>query len=224
MIVAIFSAFWFGILTSISPCPLATNIAAISFLSRRLSQPMRTGLAYTFGRMASYVVLGGIIIGSLTSVPVLANFLQRYMNKALGPILLIVGLFLVDIIRFNLPSLSISQERQKKLAHSGARGAFLLGAIFALSFCPLSAGLFFGSLIPLALNNSFGFILPFFYGIGTSVPVVIFAIGISLVVRSFSRWFDKAAMLERYTRKITGAIFILIGIYFIWSHIVIGLM
>jgi len=98
-----------------------------------------------------------------------------------------------------------------------------LGAIFALSFCPIAAALFFGSLIPLALNHSYGVTLPFFYGIGTGIPVLIFAIGVSLGVQSFSHWFHKIARIERYTRKITGVIFIMVGIYFIWSHIIIAL-
>ncbi|MBU4311754.1 MAG: sulfite exporter TauE/SafE family protein [Candidatus Omnitrophica bacterium] len=222
MIIAIFSAFWFGILTSISPCPLATNIAAISFLSKRLSQPklvLRLGFAYIFGRMVTYAVLGVVIITSLTSVPALANFLQRYMNKALGPILVIVGLFLLDIFKFNAPSLSISHDRQKNLAQSGARGTFILGAIFALSFCPLSAGLFFGSLIPLSLSQKCGILLPFFYGIGTALPVVFFSISIALGLKSFSSWFNKLSMFELYARKITGAIFIIVGLYYIYVHI-----
>lgn len=219
------SALWLGILTSISPCPLATNIAAVSFLSKKINHPklvLQSSIAYTVGRMFTYAVLGVIIITSLASVPAIANFLQKYMNRILGPILLIVGLLLLDIIKINIPSFSISQDKQTALAESGAKGSFILGVVFALSFCPIAAALFFGSLIPLALKSTYGIILPFFYGIGTGIPVVIFALGIAMGVTSFSKWFRKATVLELYMRKITGIIFILVGIYFIWGYIVIN--
>ncbi|MFC1589915.1 aromatic aminobenezylarsenical efflux permease ArsG family transporter [Candidatus Omnitrophota bacterium] len=222
IILPFFSAVWLGILTSISPCPLATNIAAISFLSKKVNHPhlvLRSSIAYTVGRMLTYTALGVVIIASLASVPATANFLQKYMNKILGPILLVAGLFLLDIIKVNIPSFSPSHDRQRSLAGSGAGGAFLLGAIFALSFCPIAAALFFGSLIPLALKSPSGIVLPFFYGIGTGIPVVIFAVGLTMGVASFSKWFHKAAALELYTRKITGVIFIAIGIYFIRSYV-----
>lgn len=219
---ALGSSVWLGILTSISPCPLATNIAAVSFLSKKINHPkavLWSGVAYTLGRMAAYAAMGVIIIMSVASVPSIANFLQRYMNRILGPLLLVVGLFLLDIIRLNIPGFSLSKERQESLAGSGAGGAFLLGAVFALSFCPISAALFFGSLIPLALNSKAGIILPFFYGIGTGLPVMVFAVGIALGVLSVSHWFHKATMLERYARKATGIIFVSVGLYFIWNHI-----
>jgi cytochrome c-type biogenesis protein len=217
------SALWLGILTSISPCPLATNVAAVSYLSKKINHPrfvLQASIAYTFGRMLTYAALGVVIITSLASVPVTANFLQKYINKILGPALLIVGLFLLDLIKINIPKFSISQDKQTALAESGARGSFFLGALFALSFCPIAAALFFGSLIPLALKSPYGVALPFFYGAGTGVPVFVFALGIAMGVKSFSKWFRKVKVLELYTRKITGILFILVGIYFIWSYIV----
>jgi len=225
--IAVLSALWFGILTSVSPCPLATNIAAVSFLSKKINHPrmvLWSGLAYTLGRMTAYVVIGVILISSFAGIPATANFLQKYMNKILGPLLVIVGLFLVNVFKLHFPDFSISNERQNKLAEMGILGSFLLGAIFALSFCPISAALFFGSLIPLALKNNFGIAFPFVYGIGTGLPVVIFAIVITLGVQSISRWFDKVTKLEIYMRKVTGIIFVLVGIYFLWSHIIVDLM
>ena len=223
MIVELFSALWFGVLTSISPCPLATNIAAVSFLSKKVNHPRNVfllSLSYIFGRMVTYAVVGSIIIASLVSVPFIANFLQIYMNKIIGPILFLVGLFLLDVIKFNTCSLQISQEKQKKMADSGVKGAFLLGMLFALSFCPIAAALFFGSLIPLALNSKIGMIYPFIYGIGTGIPVAIFAVGIMFGVKSFSKWFHKTAKLELWTRRITGVIFILVGMYYLWAYII----
>ncbi len=217
------TAFWLGILTSISPCPLATNIAAVSFLSKRAVHPkivLLSGISYTIGRVLAYALLGSLIVKSLLSVPVVANLLQKYMNKALGPILIITGFFLLDIVKFNIPSLVISEKHQKKIVGSGIFGACILGFIFALSFCPISAALFFGSLIPLAVNNKFGLSLPFVYGIGTGLPVLLFAFLIALGVTSLSRWFNRLTRLEYYMRKITGAIFILVGLYYVSVYLV----
>jgi len=219
----ILTAFWLGILTSISPCPLATNIAAVSFLSKKIGHPnmvFLSGISYTIGRMLAYAILGFLIVKSLLSMPLVANFLQKYMNKALGPILIITGLFLFDVLKFNIPNLVISEKHQNKLVGSGIFGACALGFIFALSFCPISAALFFGSLIPLAVNSKIGLSLPFIYGIGTALPIFIFALGIALGITSLSRWFHKIAKLEIYARKITGAIFIAVGAYYIAAYII----
>ncbi|MDD5655330.1 MAG: aromatic aminobenezylarsenical efflux permease ArsG family transporter [Candidatus Omnitrophica bacterium] len=216
------SALWLGILTSISPCPLATNVAAISFLSKKITHPALvfiSGLAYTLGRMVSYSVLGLIIISSVLSVPQVAQFLQKYMGRALGPLLIFTGLILLEIITIRLPGVPLSQEHHNKLAGSGAPGAFLLGLIFALAFCPVSAALFFGSLIPLALNNKAGTLLPFVYGIGTGLPVLVFAVAIALGVASLSRWFNRLTRLEYFMKKLTGAVFIIAGIYYMAVYI-----
>ncbi len=215
------SALWLGILTSLSPCPLTANIAAVSFLSKKIAHPTAvflSGLAYTLGRMVSYAAVGWIIIHSLVSVPQTALFLQKYMGKALGPVLIVTGLLLFEVITVRLPGLSLSHQHHSKLADSGAPGAFLLGFIFALAFCPISAALFFGSLIPLALNHPAGAILPFIYGIGTGLPVLGFSLAIALGVASLSHVFHKLTRIELYTRKITGVIFIGAGIYYIWAY------
>ena len=222
ILIASGSALWLGILTSISPCPLATNIAAVSFLSKKIAHPFMvfvSGLAYTVGRMVAYAALGWIIISSLLSVPEVAQFLQKYMSKAVGPLLIVTGLFLLEIITIKLPGVALSQKHHNKLVESGAPGAFLLGLIFALAFCPVSAALFFGSLIPLALNSKAGTILPFIYGVGTGLPVLIFAVAIALGVTSMSHWFNKITKLEYYTRRITGVIFILAGVYYTGIYI-----
>ncbi len=216
------SALWLGILTSISPCPLATNIAAVSFLSKKIIHPTMvfiSGFAYTIGRMVAYAALSWIIISSLLSVPEVAQFLQKNMTKALGPFLIITGFFLLEIITIRVPGSALFQKHHNKLAESGALGAFLLGLIFALAFCPVSAALFFGSLIPLALNSRSGVLLPFIYGIGTGLPVLMFAVAIALGVTSLSHWFQRITKLEYYTRRITGAIFILIGSYYTGIYI-----
>jgi cytochrome c-type biogenesis protein len=217
VIAAFGTALWLGILTSISPCPLATNIAAVSFLSKRIVHPFMvflSGLAYTLGRMTAYTVLGWVIINSLLSVPEIANFLQKHMLVALGPLLIVTGAFLLEFISLKLPGFALSQEHHSKLVESGAPGAFLLGIIFALAFCPISAALFFGSLIPLALNARAGVVLPGIYGMGTALPVMGFAVAIAMGATSLSHWFHKITKLEFYTRRITGWVFILVGLYY----------
>ncbi|MDP8212973.1 MAG: aromatic aminobenezylarsenical efflux permease ArsG family transporter [Candidatus Zapsychrus exili] len=226
MMIELLSALWFGVLTSISPCPLTTNIAAVSFLSKKVNHPKAVffaSMAYAAGRMVTYAVIGSIIIISFASVPPIANFLQLYMNKIVGPVLIIVGLFLLDVFKFNIPSVSFFQEKQNKLAESGIVGAFFLGVLFALSFCPIAAALFFGSLIPLALSSRIGIIYPFMYGIGTGIPVVVFALGIVFGVKLFSKWFQNTARVEFVTKRITGIVFIFVGFYFIWKYLAIGL-
>lgn len=216
------SALWLGILTSISPCPLTTNVAAVSFLSKKITHPalvFMSGLAYTLGRMFSYAILGWIIISSLLGVPEVAQFLQKYTGVFLGPLLILTGLILLEIINIRLPGLVLSRKYHNKLVESGAPGAFLLGFIFALAFCPISAALFFGSLIPLALNSKMGVVLPFIYGIGTGLPVLLFAVAIALGVTSLSHWFNRLTRLEYYMRKITGIIFIVVGMYYVGIYL-----
>ena len=223
LVISIGSALWLGILTSISPCPFATNIAAVSFLSKKITHPIMVfiaGLAYTLGRMIAYAVIGWIIISSLLSVPQTALFLQKYMGKALGPLLIITGLFLLELLTIRLPGITLSHKHHSMLAQAGFFGAFVLGFIFALAFCPVSAALFFGSLIPLALHAPMGTLLPFVYGVGTGLPVLIFAIAIALGMTTLSHWFHWITRLEYYTRRITGIIFILVGIYYTWIYIV----
>ena len=222
LFIGLISALWLGVLTSISPCPLATNIAAISFLSKKIINPRAvfvSGFAYTVGRMFAYALLGLIIISSLLSVPALANLLQKYLNQAFGPLLIITGLVLLDIFKIKIPRLTFSNKLQDKLAGSGNAGAFVLGFIFALVFCPVSAALFFGSLIPLALSSKFGVVLVFIYGLGTGLPVLLFAVGIALSVKSLSFWFIRLTKLEYHMRKITGGIFVIVGLYYIKTYL-----
>jgi cytochrome c biogenesis protein CcdA len=123
------------------------------------------------------------------------------------------------VIKVNLPGLSLSQKHHNKLVEAGVPGAFLLGAVFALAFCPVSAALFFGSLIPLALQSKFGVTLPFIYGIGTGLPVLAFAVAIAAGITSLSHWFHKLTRLEYYMRIITGVTFMLVGVYYTGIYI-----
>ena len=211
------SAFWLGLLTAISPCPLATNIAAISFIGRKISSPRRaffSGAAYTIGRSLTYIVIAAILVFGLTAVPRTSWFLQKYMNQFLGPLLIIVGMFLLELIRLDLPALVSNKRMEKQAEKSGLMSSGFLGIMFALSFCPVSAALFFGSLVPLSVKHDSVFIMPLLYGIGTGLPVLAFALAIALGAKSLTQVFNRLSRLELWARRGTGVIFILIGIYF----------
>lgn len=216
------SALWLGILTSISPCPLATNIAAISFISRRLEKPRQVlwaGLLYTAGRTLTYLLLGIILVASLLSVPLLSLWLQEYMNKLLGPILIVAGMFLVELLRVDVSGGRLGSWAQHRAERWGRGGAFLLGMLFALSFCPVSAALFFGSLVPLALEAGSGVLLPSVYGVGTALPVFAFSLLIMAGAHSVGRVFGAVSRFEPWVRQFTGALFIGVGIYYSLRYI-----
>jgi cytochrome c biogenesis protein CcdA len=206
-----------GIQTSISPCPLATNIAAISYIGRRVGnarQVFLAGLLYTLGRTLVYLTLGMVLVAGLLSVPWLSMFLQKYMNKLLGPILIVVAMFLLELIQVNVSGAGVSDKMQKRVDAMGIWGAGLLGIMFALAFCPVSAAWFFGSLIPLSVKVNSSVTLPSVYGVGTALPVIVFAVLIALSAQSVGKAFNAMAKIEWWARRITGALFLLIGLYY----------
>ncbi len=216
------SALWLGALTSISPCPLATNIAAISFIGKRVGNipyVLLSGILYTTGRALTYLVIGMAVVFGLLSVPELSMFLQRYMNKLLGPILLIAGLFLLEVFRVASGGGGVGNGIRERIKDGGIWGSGVLGILFALSFCPVSAALFFGSLIPLAVQQESTFILPSLYGIGTGLPVLFFAILIAFSARTVGAAFSVLSKFEFWARRATGVVFILVGIYLIAKYI-----
>ncbi|MEJ2725751.1 MAG: aromatic aminobenezylarsenical efflux permease ArsG family transporter [Deltaproteobacteria bacterium] len=215
------SAFWLGVLTSISPCPLATNIVAISFVSRGVESPQKvlfSGLLYTAGRAATYVLLGMLLVASLLSAPFISHVLQKYMNAALGPLLILVGMVLLELISFNIGG-GLNTTVQKRVEAMGLWGAVFLGVLFALSFCPTSAALFFGSLLPLAVNRQSGILLPAVYGVATGLPVLIFAVLLGFGANRLAQAYDRMVAFERWARRITGITFIFVGFYYSLTRI-----
>jgi len=211
------SAFWFGLLTSISPCPLATNIAAISFIGRRVDRPhavLSTGILYACGRTLVYVALAGLLVSSLLSAPTVSHALQKYMNKIMGPLLILVGMVLLDLIQIRTRGSNIGQRVGLRAERWGVWGGLLLGVVFALAFCPASAALFFGSLLPISIKYESRLLLPLAYGLGTALPVILFALAIATGAGVAARAFQQVAVFERWARIVTGIIFIGVGIYF----------
>lgn len=211
------TALWLGILTSISPCPLATNIAAVSFVARKADAPasaLWVGVLYTLGRMLAYTVVGALVVWSVLSLSKLSFGLQRYMHEWLGPFLIFVGIILAGWIRLPMTSGSAWIERLSKRAELwGGAGALLLGAIFAISFCPVSAALFFGSLVPLAVQHNSIAVFPSVYGVGTALPVLVFAAVIVFSTQATGKLYGRLSFFEKWARVTTGIVFICVGLY-----------
>ncbi len=213
---AVGSALWLGILTSISPCPLATNIAAVSYVGRQVGKPrsvLLSGALYTAGRAFAYLVLGAAAVWSLMSVVAVSTFLQGAFHRALGPLLIVVGFLLLGLFELKLPGFGVSDGMKDRVDRAGIWGAGILGIVFALSFCPVSAALFFASLVPLAVDHSSPILLPTVYGIGTALPVAGFAIVLAVGAGWLGEVLDRVQTFEVWARRVTAVVFIGVGIY-----------
>ena len=214
------AAFFIGLMTALSPCPLATNITAIAYISKKIDngkKTLLTGFVYTLGRMFSYILLASLIVYVGINVQAISLFLQKYGERILGPLLIVIVLIMLDIIK--LPSLKSGDKINKikeKLSEKGYLGAFLLGVLFALAFCPFSAVLFFGMLIPLALTYSDGILIPSIFALATGLPVIIFAFILTFSVSKIGKVMGKIQTFEKYTRYVISIIFLLVGIYYTW--------
>ena len=209
------AALWLGLLTSVSPCPLATNVAAVSFVAR--SHPARALFslaAYILGRVVAYTALAAVLVAGLLSAPGASMLLQRWMTRLMGPLLVIVGMFLLDLLKLDVLSSSLGTERlRRRLGEAGPAGAALLGVLFALSFCPISAALFFGSLLPLSVTHGSRLLLPSLFGLGTGLPVAVMAIGLAAGGQALAKSLRRIGSFEGVARRATGVVFILIGVY-----------
>lgn len=207
---------WLGIMTSISPCPLATNIAAISFLARRMhSRRMAVAgaIAYALGRAFVYLVIGLIITWGLASAPALSSLLQRAMLPFIGPLLIFVGLVVLGWIQLPFDFGFKSESSAEALARLGLLGEFLLGGLFALTFCPVSAALFFGALLPLAIAHPPAWLLFFTYGVSTALPVGAVAVLLAIGASAARGLLQTIQASQKKVQCISGAAMILIGIW-----------
>ncbi len=211
-----FIAAWLGVLTSISPCPLATNIAAVSFLARRMHSrrlAVAGALAYASGRAAIYLVIGLLVTWGLATAPTLSTLLQQNVAPFIGPLLIVVGLVLLGWLSLPIQFGLSSSATAERLAGLGLLGEFLLGMVFALTFCPVSAALFFGTLLPLAVVGGAAWTLLLIYGVATAIPVgviaVLLALGANLprkILGGIQRW-------QGLVGKITGTAILLVGVW-----------
>jgi cytochrome c-type biogenesis protein len=217
--IPVLTALLLGLITAIAPCPMATNIAAVAYITRNVTDrkyAVITGSLYTLGRMFSYSLLGILIIVVGLEIPWLSGAIQDVGEKVLGPLLIVVGLLMlfIDRIPFGTGGSKLA-SLGSKVAGWGMIGGFLLGVIFALAFCPYSAVLFFGALIPVALKSTGGVALPAVFAIGTGLPVLVFGTLLSLGVAGVANWLNALTRAERIIRIIVSLIFIGVGIYYV---------
>lgn len=215
----VLTAFLLGLLTSISPCPLATNIAAIGFIGKHIENRRRifvNGLLYTLGRVVAYTVLGAVLLVVLkggSSLFGIQKFIGKYGEMFLGPALLLVGGFMLVGDRLNLPKLGFKGSGEG-LARRGGRGAFLLGMLFAMAFCPTSGVFYFGMLIPMSATAAAGWLLPIVFAIATALPVLVVAWILAFSVGRIGAFYGKMQTVQRWLNWIVGGLFIAIGIYY----------
>lgn len=205
-----------GLMTAISPCPLATNISAIGFISRDLSNRNRVfinGLVYTLGRAVSYTAIGVIIFLGAGKFEITKLF-QGWGEKLLGPVLILIGLFMLDFIRLRIPGLNLA-ERMEKRANKGYWGSLLLGMVFALAFCPYSGVLYFGMLIPITVASPSGLFLPLIFAIATGLPVIIFAWLLAYAMSNVGKAYNRLKTFELWFRRVVAVLFIVVGIYYV---------
>lgn len=213
------SALILGIMTAISPCPLATNITAIGFISKDINNRSRiffNGLWYTLGRAMSYTLIATILFFGASTFKI-AHFFQANGEKFLGPLLILIGIFMLDIITINFPGLnSITKRFEKKERKNNWWSALLLGMIFALAFCPYSGALYFGMLIPITISSSSGLILPVIFAVATGLPVIIVAYLLAFSLSSLGNFYKNVKLFEKWFRRFIAIIFILVGIYYVY--------
>jgi len=210
------TALWAGIITSVSPCPLATNIAALTYISKhsgshRLAVLAHGGL-YALGRALAYILIGFLLVKSLLSAPSFSFFMQKYGNQALSPVLVLAGMYMLGMFGRGFEGLNIFDLSKFKTG-AGAMSSLLMGIVFALAFCPISAALYFGVIIPLAAKNDSAFYIPLLYGIGTALPVMGLAVVLDFGLKKISVITGWAAKFEKYAKPATAWIFITCGIY-----------
>ncbi len=214
--VAVGTALWLGILTSISPCPLSTNIVAVSYVGQRVGSAravLMSGALYTTGRSLVYLTLGAVSVWSLMSLVSVSSFLQGTFSRLLGPLLIALGLLLLGVFEVAVPSVAVGDGLRTRVDRAGVWGAGVLGLVFALAFCPVSAGLFFGGLVPLAVEQRSPLLLPLVYGIGTALPVAVFAVLLAAGVGWLGKALDRVQEFEIWARRVTAVVFIGVGIY-----------
>jgi len=210
------SAFLLGLMTAISPCPLATNITAIAFIGKDIKSRRKVfinGLIYTLGRAVTYTGIGLIFYFGASQFQI-SGFIQRWGEKLLGPLLIVIGLFMLDFLKIRLPGFGKFTEKMEKNSQSGYMGVLLLGIVFALAFCPYSGVLYFGMFIPMTITSASGLYLPVIFAIATGLPVIIFAWIIAYTVSGVGSIYNRVKSFELWFRRMVAVLFIGIGIYY----------
>jgi cytochrome c-type biogenesis protein len=213
------AAFFIGLMMAFAPCPLATNITAIAYISRKMGNPRYTllvGTLYSLGRMAAYIGLAALIVYSGLNSQAISSFLREYGELLIGPFLVIMGILMLEIVEIPLPGENgWLRHLEISLGEKGYAGGFLLGVIFALAFCPFSAVLFFGMLIPIALKTGDPLLIPAVFAIATALPVLIISLLLVQGVSRVSGMMSTAQKMEKWVKRVVAAVFLGVGIYYI---------
>ncbi len=211
------TAFVLGLMTAISPCPLATNITAVGFISKDIENRNRVfvnGLLYTLGRAISYTAIPLVIFLGADQFK-FSGFFQQYGEKILGPLLIIIGFLMLDVIKMNIPGVGRLTSKMEKKTSWGYFDAILLGMIFALAFCPYSGVLFFGMLVPITITSASGLYLPVVFAIATGIPVIVFAWVLAFSIGSIGGVYNKIKIFELWFRRVVAVLFIVVGVYYL---------
>jgi sulfite exporter TauE/SafE len=214
---AVLTAFILGLMTAISPCPLATNISAIGFISRDLEKRRKvfiSGLVYTLGRVVSYTALAVVIYLGASKMNV-ASIFQGWGEQLLGPWLIIIGLLMLDILKIKFPGFARLSEKIGEGGKGSYGGALVLGMVFALAFCPYSGVIYFIMLIPISIASVDGLYLPAVFAIATGLPVIIFAWLLAYAVGNVGKLYNRIKIFELWFRRVVAVLFIGVGIYYI---------
>ena len=213
------SALVLGLMTAISPCPLATNITAIAYISKDIDDKHKiftNGLIYTLGRAISYSLIGLILFFGASKFHVSKLFTSNG-EKILGPLLVLIGIMMLDVVKINFPSLgSFTEKIQSKIKQGSRWSALLLGFVFALAFCPYSGVLFFGMLIPMTIASASGLYLPLVFAIATGLPVIIVAYLLAFSLSSIGNFYKKVQTFQKWFNRVVAVVFIAVGLYYIY--------
>ncbi len=213
------AAFFIGLLMTFSPCPLATNITAIAFISKKIGDSRHTflvGTLYSLGRMAAYITLTALIVHAGLNIQAISFFLQEYGERLIGPFLVLMGVLMLEIVEIPFSGgQGWLQAIEIYLGEKGYLGAFFLGVIFALALCPFAAVLFFGMLVPIALKTGDALFVPAVFAIATALPVIVISLVLVKSVNRVSNVMQKVQDMEKWVKWAVAAVFICTGVYYI---------
>ena len=217
--IPLISAFVLGLMTAISPCPLATNITATAFISKNISSKRKvflSGLLYSLGRGFSYTTIGLILYFGASKFHI-ALFFNQNGEKYLGPLLILIGLIMLNVIKLHfLEKLNFQEKLSERFKDKGLLGSFLIGVVYALAFCPYSGALFFGMLIPMTIASADGLYLPIIFALGTGLPVILFTYLLAFTASKVGIFYSRITKIEKIMRTIAGVVFILTGTYYVF--------
>ncbi len=215
------TAFLLGLLINVSPCPLCTNITAIGFLSKDIGNRRRVllnSLLYMLGKTVAYLALGVVVYYTAHALSIRA-FFETYGERFLGPVLVLAGVLLLDVIKFHKHDEHCNHRHFSPMRTFGALGAFGLGLVFALAFCPYSGFIYFGMLMPLSIEQQ-SLLLVLIFSLATVLPVLLIAWALAYGVSSIATMQNRLNTIDVWVRRITAVLFIVVGLWICYETFV----